>query len=141
MSHPAFLWNTLGVPVNQWKMILDEGTTARYFYDTLDLVMERSLFRNDQYFYYMIIVRKYTREPCPSNLTEANAEEETREVCRTVRKGGMVLWRSAGPMPWCNAMFEKHEFTVETVDVRIPGSDASVGRTNRYASWYKAIKQ
>ncbi|KAG0241664.1 hypothetical protein B0O80DRAFT_449974 [Mortierella sp. GBAus27b] len=189
LSHPAFLWNALGVPINQMKLILDEGNAVQYIYDTLDSIMTRSLFKNDQYFYNLVVNRKYTHESCPSYLTEAgfqtlkeqkatesmllhtksiiqvlnsladgeltkavlmdhmdwfdpkDAEEEIKEVARVMRKGGMVLWRSAGRKPWYNALFEKHGFEVEAVGVRVPGSGESIDRVNMYASCYKAIRK
>ncbi|KAI8604163.1 hypothetical protein EDD21DRAFT_397799 [Dissophora ornata] len=75
LSHPAFLWNALGVPINQMKLILDEGTAVQYIYDTLDSIMTRSLFRDDQYFYNLVVNRKYTHESCPSYLTEAGFQK------------------------------------------------------------------
>ncbi|KAG0266620.1 hypothetical protein DFQ27_009627 [Actinomortierella ambigua] len=189
LSHPAFLWNALGVPINQMKMILDEGSALDYIYDTLDPVMTRSLFKDDQYFYNLVINRRYTPTSCPSYLTEQgfnelkqegrldsfklhtdsilnvlrslkdgeltkavlmdhmdwfnykDAEEEIREVARVIRRGGMVLWRSAGRMPWYNALFEKHGFDVQPVDVRVPRSGVSIDRVNMYASCYRAIRK
>ncbi|KAG0031362.1 hypothetical protein BGZ81_001325 [Podila clonocystis] len=70
LSHPAFLWNALGVPINQMKLILDEGNAVGYIYDTLDSIMNRSLFKNDQYFYNLVVNRKYTPLSCPSYLSE-----------------------------------------------------------------------
>ncbi|KAF9973226.1 hypothetical protein BGZ73_003564 [Actinomortierella ambigua] len=189
LSHPAFLWNALGVPINQMKMILDEGSALDYIYDTLDPVMTRSLFKDDQYFYNLCINRRYTQESCPSYLKEQNfcelkhegrldsfrlhtdsilnvlrslkdgeltkavlmdhmdwfdykdAEEEIREVARVIRQGGMVLWRSAGRKPWYNALFEKHGFDVQPVDIRVPRSGVSIDRVNMYASCYRAIRK
>ncbi|CAO3568358.1 unnamed protein product [Mortierella alpina] len=188
-AHPAFLWNALGVPINQMNMILREGSAVEYIYDTLDSIMNRSLFRNDQYFYNLVVNRKYTPESCPSYLTEdgfkqlkerramdamllhtksiievlksledgeltkavlmdhmdwfgpADAEDEIKEVSRVVRKGGMVLWRSAGRQPWYNVLFEKHGFKVEAVGVRVPGSGVSIDRVNMYASCYLATRK
>ncbi|KAG0198517.1 hypothetical protein BGX28_008037 [Mortierella sp. GBA30] len=189
LSHPAFLWNALGVPINQMNMILEEGSAVDYIYDTLDSIMNRSLFKDDQYFYNLVVNRKYTPLSCPSYLTEdgfkqlkeqkatdammlhtksiievlksledgeltkavlmdhmdwfdpKDADDEIKEVARAVRKGGMVLWRSAGRKPWYNALFEKHGFKVEAVGVRVPRSGVSIDRVNMYASCYKAIKQ
>ncbi|KAG0229869.1 hypothetical protein BGW41_002858 [Actinomortierella wolfii] len=189
LSHPAFLWNALGVPINQMKMILDEGSALDYIYDTLDPIMTRSLFKDDQYFYNLVINRRYTKASCPSYLTEQgfvelkqegrldslmlhtdsilnvlrslkdgeltkavlmdhmdwfdykDAEEEIREVARVIRRGGMVLWRSAGRKPWYNALFEKHGFDVQPVDVRVPRSGVSIDRVNMYASCYRAIRK
>ncbi|KAF9925389.1 hypothetical protein FBU30_004802 [Linnemannia zychae] len=189
LSHPAFLWNALGVPINQMNMILDEGNAVQYIYDTLDSIMTRSLFKNDQYFYNLVVNRKYTRESCPSYLSEEgfqslkqqkstdamllhtrsiidvlrslqdgeltkavlmdhmdwfdpkDAEEEIKEVARTIRSGGMVLWRSAGRNPWYNELFKKYGFEVEAVGVRVPGSGVSIDRVNMYASCYRAIKK
>ncbi|KAG0011302.1 hypothetical protein BGZ80_000785 [Entomortierella chlamydospora] len=189
LSHPAFLWNALGVPINQMNLFLDEGSAVRYLYDTLDPIMTRSLFKNDQYFYNLVVNRKYTHESCPSYLTEEgfqtlkeqnatdsmllhtksiievlkslgdgeltkavlmdhmdwfdpkDAEEEIKEVSRAIRSGGMVLWRSAGRKPWYNALFEKYNFEVKPVGVRVPGSGVSIDRVNMYASCYIGIKK
>ncbi|KAF9158360.1 hypothetical protein BGX21_003530 [Mortierella sp. AD011] len=189
LSHPAFLWNALGVPINQMNLFLDEGSAVRYLYDTLDPIMTRSLFKNDQYFYNLVVNRKYTQESCPSYLTEEgfqtlkdqnatdsmllhtksiievlrslgdgeltkavlmdhmdwfdlkDAEEEIKEVSRAIRSGGMVLWRSAGRKPWYNALFEKYNFEVKPVGVRVPGSGVSIDRVNMYASCYIGIKK
>ncbi|KAF9311353.1 hypothetical protein BG003_007503 [Podila horticola] len=70
LSHPAFLWNALGVPINQMKLILDEGDAVQYIYDTLDPIMHRSLFKDDQYFYNLVVNRQYARTSCPSYLTQ-----------------------------------------------------------------------
>ncbi|KAF9204708.1 hypothetical protein BGZ49_004978 [Haplosporangium sp. Z 27] len=189
LSHPAFLWNALGVPINQMNLFLDEGSAVRYLYDTLDPIMNRSLFKDDQYFYNLVVNRKYTHKSCPSYLTEdgfqalkedgatdsmllhtksiidvlksladgeltkavlmdhmdwfdpKDAEEEIKEVSRAIRSGGMVLWRSAGRKPWYNALFEKYDFEVKPVGVRVPGSGVSIDRVNMYASCYIAIKK
>lgn len=66
----------------------------------------------------------------------ADAEEEIKEVARAMQAGGMVLWRSAGREPWCNALFVKHGVEVEAVEVHVPGSRESIDRVNMYAPCY-----
>ncbi|GAB5588324.1 hypothetical protein Unana1_03224 [Umbelopsis nana] len=70
LNNPMFMWNALGVPMNQMNMFLKDGTTQQYIEDTLEPIPSRSLFRNDQYFFYLCMMQKYARESCPSYLTE-----------------------------------------------------------------------
>ncbi|KAH8550732.1 hypothetical protein BGW37DRAFT_498263, partial [Umbelopsis sp. PMI_123] len=70
LNNPMFMWNALGVPMNQMNMFLKDGTTQQYIEDTLEPIASRSLFRNDQYFFYLCLMQKYARESCPSYLTE-----------------------------------------------------------------------
>lgn len=57
------------VPMNQMNMFLEECTTQEYIENTLDPIATRSLFRNDQYFYYLCMMQRYTRQSCPTYLT------------------------------------------------------------------------
>ncbi|KAI9484700.1 hypothetical protein BDB00DRAFT_983783 [Zychaea mexicana] len=70
MDNPMFMWNALGVPINQMNMFLEECTTREYVENTLDPIPSRSLFRNDQYFYHLCMMQHYTKESSPTYLTE-----------------------------------------------------------------------
>ncbi|OZJ05831.1 hypothetical protein BZG36_00944 [Bifiguratus adelaidae] len=74
LNNPIFMWNALGVPMNQMNMYLRECTTQQYIEDTLDPIPSRSLFRNDQYFYYLCLMQRYCVDSCPSYLTEKGFE-------------------------------------------------------------------
>lgn len=69
LANPLFLWNSLGVPMNQMQMFMDEGSTAQYLSDTLDPIACQTLLRNSNYFYYLCLMQKYSRDSCPSYLT------------------------------------------------------------------------
>lgn len=66
------------------NMFLQECTTREYIENTLDPIPSRSLLSNDQYFYHLCMMQKYTRESCPTYLTEDGFE--TLKVKRR-RKG------------------------------------------------------
>jgi betaine lipid synthase len=69
LSNPAFLWNALGVPMNQYQIFLDEGVSAEQFaIDTLDSIPSRSLIKNDNYHYQLCLMHKYTKQSCPLYL-------------------------------------------------------------------------
>lgn len=70
LHNPMFMWNALGVPINQMNMFLKECTTQEYIENTLDPIPARSLFCNDQYFYYLCLKQRYSHTSCPSYLTE-----------------------------------------------------------------------
>lgn len=45
VSNSAFLWNALGVPINQANVLLKETTMSQYAVDTLDPVAENTHIR------------------------------------------------------------------------------------------------
>ncbi|GAA5805362.1 hypothetical protein HPULCUR_010878 [Helicostylum pulchrum] len=69
LHNPMFLWNALGVPINQMNMFLKECTTQEYIENTLDPIASHSLFSEDQYFYYLCLKQRYSHNSCPSYLT------------------------------------------------------------------------
>ncbi|KAJ2372395.1 hypothetical protein H4S02_009224 [Coemansia sp. RSA 2611] len=69
-----------------------------------------------------------------------DADSEVVALARVVKKAGFVLWRSAARNPWYIAVFERHGFTVEALDVRQPNCMKPLDRVNMYASLYKATK-
>ncbi|CAG8586901.1 18849_t:CDS:2, partial [Gigaspora rosea] len=73
-NNPVFLWKALGVPIRQWKMLLDEGTAHQYLCDTFDGVMAHYKLANDGYFYFLCLMLHYNSESCPSYLTQSGFE-------------------------------------------------------------------
>lgn len=67
IANPVFLWKALGVPLNQASMI--EGGILRYIIDTIEPLIERSLISSENYFYYLCLMGKYSRDNCPDYLT------------------------------------------------------------------------
>ncbi|KAL7314425.1 hypothetical protein PS15m_005996 [Mucor circinelloides] len=74
LHNPMFMWNALGVPINQMNMFLKECTTQQYIENTLDPITSHSLFSDDQYFYYLCLKQRYTKKSCPSYLTKDGFE-------------------------------------------------------------------
>ncbi|KAI9264805.1 hypothetical protein BY458DRAFT_438106 [Sporodiniella umbellata] len=70
LQNPVFMWNALGVPINQMNMFLEDCTCQEYIENTLDPIPSRSLFKNDQYFYYLCLKQSYSTSSCPSYLTK-----------------------------------------------------------------------
>ena len=69
LSNPAFLWNALGVPMNQYQIFLDEGISAEQFaIDTLDSIPSRSLIKSSNYHYRLCLMGNYTKDSCPLYL-------------------------------------------------------------------------
>lgn len=67
VANPVFLWKALGVPLNQASMI--NGGILRYIIDTIEPLLSRSLISQDNYFYYLCLMGRYTRENCPDYIT------------------------------------------------------------------------
>ncbi|KAG7665453.1 uncharacterized protein J8A68_001141 [[Candida] subhashii] len=67
VGNPIFLWKALGVPGNQADMM--GPSVLKYVIDTLDPLINRSLIAKDNYFYYLCLMGKYTKDNCPDYLT------------------------------------------------------------------------
>ncbi|KAH3687805.1 hypothetical protein WICPIJ_001213 [Wickerhamomyces pijperi] len=67
VGNPIFLWKALGVPANQAKMMGD--SVLQYVIDTLDPVVGKSLISSNNYFYYLCLKGKYSKDNCPDYLT------------------------------------------------------------------------
>ncbi|KDR80288.1 hypothetical protein GALMADRAFT_92595 [Galerina marginata CBS 339.88] len=74
LKSPMFCWNALGVPLNQRRMILEEGTFYDYVKDTLDPLASTYLFKTGSYFYLLSLLGHYTPASCPLYLTRAGFE-------------------------------------------------------------------
>ncbi|KAG6813636.1 hypothetical protein H0H92_008872 [Tricholoma furcatifolium] len=69
LKSPVFCWNALGVPLNQRRMLLEEGTIYDFICHTLDPVVETYLLKNGNYFYLLALLGHYTPASCPNYLT------------------------------------------------------------------------
>ena len=54
LKNPIFCWNALGVPLNQRRMLLDEGSVYEFVRDTLDPLASSYLFKDGAYFYLLV---------------------------------------------------------------------------------------
>lgn len=62
LKSPIFCWNALGVPLNQRKMLLDEGSFYEFVRDTLEPVASTWSLKNGAYFYLLVSNEWYTSE-------------------------------------------------------------------------------
>lgn len=79
VGNPIFLWKALGVPQNQAEMIGD--SVLKYVINTLDPAVRRCLISSDNYFYYLTLQGKYSRQNCPDYLTDKGYANLTSEQC------------------------------------------------------------
>ncbi|KAJ3325836.1 hypothetical protein HDU76_013059, partial [Blyttiomyces sp. JEL0837] len=70
LNNDRFLWGALGVPPAQMQMLLEEGSAYEYMVNTLDPIVKNTHLRDDNYFYYMPLMLKYTAKNAPFYLTE-----------------------------------------------------------------------
>ncbi|KAJ7932696.1 hypothetical protein B0H13DRAFT_1593011, partial [Mycena leptocephala] len=78
MKNPVFCWNALGVPLNQRKMLLSDGTPSgvyEYIRDSLDPLASSYLLKTGAYFYLLALLGHYTHESCPAYLTRSGFEK------------------------------------------------------------------
>lgn len=68
VGNPLFLWKALGVPANQAALM--GASVLQYVKDTFDPMVKRSLISTDNYFYYLCLQGKYSKNNCPDYLTE-----------------------------------------------------------------------
>lgn len=89
LKSPIFCWNALGVPMNQRRMLLNEGSIFEFVRDTLDPLASTYSFKNGAYFYLLVgvatllflwslnvirfqaLLGHYTQSSCPAYLTRA----------------------------------------------------------------------
>ncbi|KAG5342920.1 hypothetical protein C0989_005868 [Termitomyces sp. Mn162] len=88
LQNPVFCWNALGVPLNQRRMLLEEGSMYDFICHTLDPLISKYLLKTDNYFYLLVYIDSffdpsfplliytgqallghYTPACCPSYLT------------------------------------------------------------------------
>ncbi|KAF9220624.1 hypothetical protein BS17DRAFT_759265 [Gyrodon lividus] len=74
LKSPVFCWNALGVPLNQRKMLLDEGSIYEFVRDTLDPIPSTYSFKEGAYFYPLALTGHYTPSSCPEYLTRSGFE-------------------------------------------------------------------
>ncbi|KAF5343356.1 hypothetical protein D9758_014174 [Tetrapyrgos nigripes] len=67
----TFCWNALGVPMNQRKMLLDEGGMYEYVKNTVDPMMSTYLLKTQNYFYRVVLQGQYSPSCCPEYLSLA----------------------------------------------------------------------
>ncbi|EGN99748.1 hypothetical protein SERLA73DRAFT_121865 [Serpula lacrymans var. lacrymans S7.3] len=71
LKNPIFCWNALGVPLNQRRMLLEEGTIYEFVRDTFDPLPSTYSFKDGAYFYLLALLGHYTRSSCPEYLTQS----------------------------------------------------------------------
>jgi len=71
LKNPVFCWNALGVPLNQRRMLLNEGTVFEFVRDTLEPLASTYSLKNGAYFYLLALLGHYTTSSCPAYLTRA----------------------------------------------------------------------
>src|ERR1700761_160140 len=59
LKNPVFCWNALGVPLNQRRLFLNEGTAYEFIRDTMDPLPSHSLFSRGAYFYLLVSCNFY----------------------------------------------------------------------------------
>ncbi|THU83333.1 hypothetical protein K435DRAFT_765909 [Dendrothele bispora CBS 962.96] len=69
LKSPVFCWNALGVPMNQRKMLMDEGSIYEYVRDTLDPILSSYLLKTQNYFYRLVLLGQYSPSCCPEYVT------------------------------------------------------------------------
>ncbi|KAJ3924754.1 MAG: hypothetical protein NXY57DRAFT_1051779 [Lentinula lateritia] len=84
LRNPIFCWNALGVPLNQRRMLLDEGGVYQYICDTLDPILSTYLLKTQNYFYLLALLGHYTPECCPSYLSHEGFDKLKAKDCESL---------------------------------------------------------
>lgn len=63
LRNPVFCWNALGVPLNQRRMLLEEGSVYDFICHTLDPLASKYLFKTGAYFYLLVSYWRLSRIP------------------------------------------------------------------------------
>lgn len=81
LSNPVFLWNSLGVPMNQLSIFLNETSVRQYAIDTLDPIGRTVHIRTSNYHYYLSLSCKFNPENPPLYLTRTSFEQLKSANC------------------------------------------------------------
>lgn len=54
LKNPVFCWNALGVPMNQRRMLLEDGSAYDFINDTLSPLSSTYSLKNGSYFYLLV---------------------------------------------------------------------------------------
>ncbi|KAJ2556655.1 hypothetical protein EV175_001857 [Coemansia sp. RSA 1933] len=86
LDNPVIMWQLLGVPVNQWNMLRNEGSMSQYVRDTIEPVMAETSLAQDNYFYHLLFALRYSPTCCPDYLTKQGFDS----LQRTLRAGALA---------------------------------------------------
>jgi len=83
LKNPVFCWDALGVPLNQRKIFLDEGSAYDFVKNTFDPrpIPSTAWFRDGAYHYLLPLSGKYTRNSCPAYLTREGVDGLRANCC------------------------------------------------------------
>ncbi|KAI9293726.1 hypothetical protein K502DRAFT_366453 [Neoconidiobolus thromboides FSU 785] len=152
LDNPVFLWKALGVPINQWNMLLNEGSSYQYMCDTLDPIISRSLFSNDQYFYHLCLKLQYTQDSCPSyvnqkyfqRLKSTNILDTMRlhtssilEVLRSLEPSSLTKVILMDHMDWFNEKDAREE--IQQLSVQVKKGGYVFWRSSARFPWYNKL--
>ncbi|EPQ56989.1 hypothetical protein GLOTRDRAFT_127372 [Gloeophyllum trabeum ATCC 11539] len=84
LKNPIFCWNALGVPMNQRKMLLEDGSAYEFVRDTFDSITSTYSLKDGAYFYLLCLLGHYTRDSCPAYLTRAGFEALKANGCEAM---------------------------------------------------------
>lgn len=82
LSNPAFLWNALGVPMNQMAIFMKETSVKQFVMDTFDPIGRNCHVRTGNYHYYLCLTAKFNLENPPLYLTRQGLERLKADGCK-----------------------------------------------------------
>lgn len=134
-NNPAFLWNALGVPVNQYNCFRSEGVTAgQYAVDTMDPIAQHSLLRSDNYHYQLCLSGRYTPASSPLYLKreafaalQANAAKAL-EAFRLHTDSIVNVLRGLGDGTLTHAVLMDHMDWFDPVPPHVPAPSLKAAR-------------
>eukprot|EP00475_Leptophrys_vorax_P004769 TRINITY_DN1283_c0_g1_i1.p1 TRINITY_DN1283_c0_g1~~TRINITY_DN1283_c0_g1_i1.p1 ORF type:complete len:741 (+),score=247.55 TRINITY_DN1283_c0_g1_i1:43-2265(+) len=156
LNRKRFMWNALGVPKKQMKLLLNEfdGDLGKCIMETFDPVAARGILPSENYFYYLCLLGEYSQECCPSYLKPDNylalrSHKNLKNVRINTKKFIEVL-RAGGPdgekftkvvlmdhMDWFNAA--QAEEQVEALWNAVEAGGKIFWRSAEQVPWYNSV--
>ncbi|CDO96372.1 unnamed protein product [Kluyveromyces dobzhanskii CBS 2104] len=152
VGNPLFLWSALGVPRNQAKMM--GSSTLQYIIDTLDPVINKSLISDDNYFYYLTLKRKYSRDSCPDYLKESGFNmlsqkgedcaldrirlhtDTLKDVCERLSKKAVSIAIIMDHMDWFDPSSEDVDLEIKALWLVLNSRGRVMLRSASKSPWY-----
>jgi betaine lipid synthase len=157
LNNDRFLWGALGVPPAQMQMLLEEGSAHEYCVNTLDPVIQHSLLKDENYFFYMPLMLKYRKEASgnPAYLTTKGFETLVKNperldaikihtdyivnVLKTLEDGELTKVILMDHLDWFSAKDAEDEITA--VHLKMKQGGYCFWRSAGKAPWYNELFQ
>ncbi|KAJ2705931.1 hypothetical protein FB645_002020 [Coemansia sp. IMI 203386] len=147
LDNPIVMWRLLGVPINQWNMLRQEGSMSQYVRDTLDPVALTTKFSDENYFYHLLIRHRYSHVCCPDYLAKPGfdrlqsllKDKASKLILHTSTITGVLQKLNEGELSKAVIMDHMDWFSLEQAEEEVKALARAI-RPNGFVLWRSAAR-